>query len=220
MKVYFISGLAADRRVFRNIRLPEGYKTIYLDWITHHPHESLESYASRLAQKIDTTDKFVLVGLSMGGMIASEIAKFYQPQLTILISSVPVYHHFPRRFRLAKMLNMHRVIPVSMFKSASVIKRLFAPESREDKQVLLQLVRESDPAFIKWALGAILHWKNESVPVPMAHIHGSKDEILPVKYTSPTHIINRGTHLMVMNRASEINRLLAELLNSVQAKML
>ena len=151
----------------------------------------------------------------MGGMIASEIAKVYHPQITILISSVPVYKHFPRRFRLARMLNMHRVIPVSMFKSASVIKRLFAPESREDKQVLLQLVRESDPAFIKWALGAILHWKNETVPEPMAHIHGSKDEILPVKYTSPTHIITKGTHLMVMNRAAEVNKLLKDLLNSV-----
>ncbi len=215
MKVYFISGLAADRRVFRNIRLPEGYETVYLDWITQLPDESLESYAARLAQKINTTEKFALVGLSMGGMIASEIAKVYHPQITILISSVPVYKHFPRRFRLARMLNMHRVIPVSMFKSASVIKRLFAPESREDKQVLLQLVRESDPAFIKWALGAILHWKNETVPEPMAHIHGSKDEILPVKYTSPTHIITKGTHLMVMNRAAEVNKLLKDLLNSV-----
>ena len=215
MKVYFISGLAADRRVFRNIRLPEGYETVYLDWIKQIPDESLESYAARLAKKINTTEKFALVGLSMGGMIASEIAKVYHPQITILISSVPVYNHFPRRFRLARMLNMHRVIPVSMFKSASVIKRLFAPESREDKHRLLQLVRESDPAFIKWALGAILHWKNETVPEPMAHIHGSKDEILPVKYTSPTHIITKGTHLMVMNRASEVNKLLKDLLNSV-----
>lgn len=215
MKVYFISGLAADRRVFRNIRLPDGYETVYLDWIKEHPDESLAAYALRLAQKIDSSEKFALVGLSMGGMIASEIAKIYHPQLTILISSVPVYRHFPRRFRLARMLNMHRVIPVSMFKSASVIKRLFAPESREDKQVLLQLVRESDPAFIKWALGAILNWKNETIPAPMAHIHGSKDEILPVKYTSPTHIIARGTHLMVMNRAPEVNKLLAALLKSV-----
>lgn len=215
MKVYFISGLAADRRVFRNIRLPEGYETVYLDWITQLPGESLESYAARLAKKIDTTEKFVLIGLSMGGMIASEIAKTHHPQLTILISSVPVYSHFPRRFRLARKLKMHRLIPVSMFKSASVIKRLFAPESREDKQVLLQLVKESDPAFIKWALGAILHWKNETVPIPMAHIHGSKDEILPVRYTRPTHIIAKGTHLMVMNRAAEVNNLLKDLLESV-----
>lgn len=215
MKVYFISGLAADRRVFKNIRLPEGYETVYLDWIAQLPEESLESYASRLAKKIDTSEKFALVGLSMGGMIAAEIAKLYKPEITILLSSVPVYSHFPRRFRLARKLKLHEMIPVSMFKSASVIKRLFAPESREDKQVLLQLVRESDPAFIKWAMGAILHWKNETVPEPMAHIHGSKDEILPVKYTCPTHIITKGTHLMVMNRADEVNQLLKDLLKSV-----
>jgi hypothetical protein len=75
MKAYFISGMAADARVFRHIRLPEGYEPVYLDWIDPVPHESLRSYALRLAERIDKNHPFILLGLSFGGMLGTEIAK-------------------------------------------------------------------------------------------------------------------------------------------------
>ena len=42
MKVYFVSGLAADKRVFKHIILPVGFETVYLDWITPLKNESLK----------------------------------------------------------------------------------------------------------------------------------------------------------------------------------
>jgi hypothetical protein len=33
MNVYFISGLAGDSRVFKHVRLPQGYEMVHLDWI-------------------------------------------------------------------------------------------------------------------------------------------------------------------------------------------
>ncbi|RYD69520.1 MAG: hypothetical protein EOP53_27030, partial [Sphingobacteriales bacterium] len=65
MKVYFISGLAADCRVFKRIQLPAGFESVYLDWIPPLPNESLQSYAMRMAESIDTNEPFALVGLSM-----------------------------------------------------------------------------------------------------------------------------------------------------------
>ena len=214
MKVYFISGLAADSRVFKHIRLPDGYETVYLDWIKANKNESLASYALRLAEKINVHEKFVLVGLSMGGMVASEIAKIHKPVITILLSSASTHKQFPHRFKVAYYLRLHKLIPVPFFKSASLIKRLFTSERPEDKLVLEQIIKDSDPAFIRWALGAILGWKNEDVPDNLWHIHGSKDEVLPIRRSRPTHIISKGTHLMVMTRAAELNKLLEELLVS------
>lgn len=215
MKIYFISGLAADRRIFKNIQLPDGFEIVHLDYIKEIKNESLESYARRLAEKIDISENFAIVGLSMGGMIASEISKIHKPVITILISSASTCNQFPRRFKLAYYLRLYKILPVHLFKSASIIKRLFSPESKADKEVLLQLIRESDPAFIRWALGAILQWKNEQITEPMWHIHGSKDEILPIKNTKPTHVISKGTHLMVLSRADEVNKLLKEMLLSL-----
>src|SRR6478752_103643 len=99
MKVYFISGLAADSRVFHHIRLAEEHEMVHLQWIEPVVNETLGSYAERLAEKIDTAEPFALVGLSMGGMIAAEIAQTYKPVSTILISSIPCSLHLPTYFK-------------------------------------------------------------------------------------------------------------------------
>lgn len=215
MKVYFISGLAADGRVFKNIQLPDGFEPVYLDWISPFKDESLRDYAHRLAEKIDTSEKFVLVGLSMGGMVAVEIANRIPAFLTIIIASVPISSQLPYYFRIAARLYLHRLISIRLIKNAAIAKRLFTTETKEDKELLKTVIRESDPAFIKWALAAILHWQNETIPEKLIHIHGSRDEILLMKNTRPTHIIPKAGHLMVMNRAQEINKLLREVLGGL-----
>ncbi len=67
MKVYFISGLAADKRVFKYISLPTGCEAVHLDWITPQKDDTLPSYALRLASAINRDEPFALVGLSFGG---------------------------------------------------------------------------------------------------------------------------------------------------------
>lgn len=216
MKVYFISGLAADKRVFKYIHLPEGYEAVYLDWIKPLKKESLADYSIRLATTIQTTEPFALLGLSMGGMIASEIAKKYPPALTILLSSISSHKHLPTHLKLAGKLRLHKLMPISIVKSAAIMKRFFTAETPDDKTTLKQIIRESDTQFIRWAMDAIMQWRNEDIPQPIYHLHGTRDEVLPVKYAKPTHVIQKGGHLMVMNRAEEVNRFLEEALQSLK----
>ncbi len=61
-------------------------------------------------------------------------------------------------------------------------------------------------------MDAILKWKSEKLNSTYTHIHGTKDEVLPMRFTRPTHIISKGGHLMVMNRAGEINAVLRQVL--------
>ena len=217
MKLYVISGLAADKRVFKHLRFPEAVEPVFLDWIAPQNNETLSSYAARLAQKMDTKSPFALLGLSMGGMVAVEISKVQQPVLTILVSSIPLSNQLPGFYKLAGKLYLYKLVPVSLIKKASMLKRYFAAESAEDKQTLRNVVIESDASFIRWAMGAILKWENEILPKPYFHIHGSSDEILPIKYTHPTHIIPNGKHLMVMTKAGELNLLLNEILAEKKA---
>jgi pimeloyl-ACP methyl ester carboxylesterase len=81
----------------------------------------------------------------------------------------------------------------------------------EDREMLRNMIRHSDPQFIRWAIRAVLHWRHTPVPQNIFHIHGTNDEILPLRYTHPTHLLKGGGHLMVMNRAKEINAILLEL---------
>jgi pimeloyl-ACP methyl ester carboxylesterase len=212
MKVYFVSGLAADGRVFKNIQLPAHCEPVFLEWITPLKNESLKNYAARLAESIDTSEPFAIIGLSMGGMIAAEIARQYKPAFIILISSIPSSKQLPFYFKAAGALQLHKLVPVSLVKSAAKFKRAFTTETGEDKAILLTIIRDSDSKFIYWAMDAILKWRSEELPEPYTHIHGTKDEVLPIRFTKPTHIIFKGGHLLVMNRANEINQILKEVL--------
>lgn len=208
MKAYFISGMAADERVFKYVRLPEGYEIVHLTWIPPQKDESLPSYAVRMAERIDTSEPFILVGLSFGGMLVTEIAKRFPPVKAILIASVPLSSHLPGYFRVAAALRLHKVVPIGLVKVSARLKRFITNERSEDKKLLWEIIKSSDPAFIRWSMEAVLKWKNEEMPQPVLHIHGTRDEILPARYTTPTHIIPKAGHLMVITRPDEVNTIL------------
>ena len=122
MKVYFISGLAADKRVFKNILVPPHCEIIHLDWIPPVKKETLAAYSLRLAKKIDVEEPFSLVGLSMGGMIAAEIARHHRPAQVILISSVPSSEQLPVYFKWAAMVNLHKLEILLNLKKSNLVK--------------------------------------------------------------------------------------------------
>lgn len=213
LNIYFISGLAADRSVFKHLQLTPFCSAIYLDWIEPEKAETLAAYALRLAEKIDTSKPFALVGLSFGGMLATEIALRLKPVFLILISSIPRVQQLPHYFKLAAVLRLHKLVPIRFIQQAALLKRFFTIETAADKTLLRAMIRKSDVYFIRWAMHAVLTWKNTLVPENLIHIHGTRDEVLPVRFTKPTHIIPKGGHLMVMTRPEEINKILQEVLS-------
>lgn len=211
MTVYCIPGLAADGRVFKNIHLPAHCKMVCLDWITPESGESLQHYALRLGASIKTSEPFAIIGLSMGGMIAVELADRLSPTITILISSIPSTRQLPPYYYWAGKCRLHKIFPIKLLQKASLIRRIFTSETSEAKGMLRDMIKKSDPSFIRWALHAILSWKKEVGPSgKMIQVHGSRDFILPLRYTTPTHIIKGAGHLMVLTRAKAINKILEQ----------
>lgn len=214
LTTYFISGLGADERAFENLDLDGEIKPVFLNWILPEENDDLVSYSIRLANMINKDEPFALVGLSMGGMIAVEIAKLYPPQKLIIISSISNYHSFPKMLKAAGLLHMYQLIPVSWLKSGSMVKRVFMSETPQVKKLIEEMIRDSNGQFIKWALGAVANWKNEVIPPNLVHIHGESDEIFPIKYCNPNYRIPKGTHLMVLTHALEISSIIKKLFNS------
>ena len=212
MKCYFISGMAADDRVFKYIHLPESYEMVHLHWFAPLKNESLAAYAYRMSEKIDVSEPFVLIGLSMGGMIAAEISRIKKPLQTILISTIPSGRELPIYFKWAGKWNLPSIVPVPLVKAAAKGKRLFTKERSADKMMLKQIIDESDDQFIKWAMTAISRWESQDPPENYIHIHGDQDPVLPIRYTRPTHIIKGAGHLLVMTHGRQVSRILTEVL--------
>nr|WP_068893309.1 alpha/beta hydrolase [Pedobacter panaciterrae] len=208
-KIYFISGLGADRRAFKKLVFPPRFELIYLDWIPALKNESLQSYADRLALKMDTSNPFYLIGLSFGGMLATEIAKKLKPTHTFIISSTPVFKELPWYYRMAGSLNLQKAIPIGLFKRGNNIGLKFlGAKTPEEIKLLKQLVIDSDPFFMKWALTCILTWRNKERPDNLTHIHGTADNILPIRYNKPDIKIEGGGHFMVYANADVISKLI------------
>ena len=208
-KIYFISGLGADRRAFRKLAFPSHFELVYLDWIPALKNESLEDYAIRLASKIDTSSPFYLIGLSFGGMLATEISKKLKPLHTFIISSLPVFTNLPWYYKMAGSLGLQKAIPISLLKSGSNLGLKFlGAKTPEEMKLLKQLLIDSDPYFMKWALSCILNWRNKEKPINLTHLHGTADHILPIRYNKPDIQIEGGGHFMVYANADVISKLI------------
>jgi len=217
VKVYFTSGIGADYRLFTHLRLPQGFETHYIHWIPPHPNESLRDYAARLTVQIDKSSPFALVGLSLGGIMSVEMAKVIKPACTILISSVPVSAHLPRYYRIAGQLGLGKLVPASLLKAATSVKHGLMLRPAANRRLMMDVIRDGDDQFIRWALTAVLEWENTEIPQPLYHIHGTRDEVFPIRLTTPTHIIRKAGHMFLLYRADTVNRILSEILTPFMA---
>ncbi len=211
MDIYLISGLGADRTVFRNLTFSEGVKIHYLDWITPKAKESLRAYALRLAEGIDTFRTFCIIGLSFGGMLATEMASVLKPQRTILISSISSKHEVPWHYRLAGRLRINNLIPT--IKPTSIprfMSSFFGVETKDEALFFNELLRRTDPHFSKWAIDSMMKWDRTESPSGIVRIHGNKDKVLPIRNAKIDYLIHGGGHFMVFNRAERISEILRE----------
>lgn len=216
MNAYLISGLGADEQMFENTRLPAGFEIHHLAWLRPLKAETFASYAKRLAAGIDQSRPFILVGLSLGGMMAIEINKFMRPEYTLLISSVTNRRALPFWFKLASLTGIYKIVPNYFYHHRNFITAwILGAESREDKAILSKVMKHADPVFVKWAVPRILQWDNHYIPDKMKHIHGTADVILPYRPNKRTLPVKNGTHFMVYNRAPEVNQLLEHILTEV-----
>ncbi len=212
--VYFISGLGADQRLLQYLNIP-GISAHYIHWITPKKNESWSSYASRLLEQIDKP-RPILIGVSMGGMMAIEINKLIPVERTILISSSKTYHEIPFYFRFLKIFKAHRWLSYKLLTRLGLFAGdwLFGTRSRAESRLLKEIIHDIDETFFRWAWHRVALWKNEYIPDNVTHIHGNRDHMLPIWFIRADHIIEGGTHLMVLNQAEELSQLLADIINA------
>jgi len=211
--IYCISGIGADHRLFKKLSVP-GYTLVALPWVPFESNDNMASYAMKMFACIPEKSP-VIIGLSFGGMLAIEIAKAH-PECTVFIvssakksSEVKIHGGALSRWLIRSM-----VLPARFFiiPSATAIYYLGAQDEGE-KQLLRQIMRDSNGRFMKWALKAIATWHNDVLPAGGVHIHGTNDKTIPSSGVHPDYWIEGGGHTMIYNRADEVARIISECLS-------
>lgn len=203
-KIYVLSGLGADKRVFKYLDFSD-YEVTFIDWIIPIYSEKIEDYAKRLSNVI-TCQKPIIVGLSFGGMMAVEVGRLLETEKIIVIASAKTKNEIPFYYKLAGTLKLHKLLPTKLMKQANFFSYwLFGVSSKEDKKLLTEILHDTDEVFLKWAINTIVTWKNNFVPINTKHIHGTLDRILPIEFVKCDIRIKSGGHFMTINKFDELN---------------
>jgi pimeloyl-ACP methyl ester carboxylesterase len=207
--IYFLSGLGADKRVFSKLALSDRFSVNHIEWIAPLKKESLRHYAGRLVSQIDTTKPFQLVGLSFGGMLASELSELIHPEQISIISSTPTGIPVSKFNRgLLKVLLFHPLAAPFLKSANKLTYKYFGARTPELKSLLKDILHDTDSKILKWALIQISGWDRKVKAANLYHIHGSEDKLIPASLVHPDVLIEGGGHLMIYEQHEEISGIL------------
>lgn len=209
--IYCISGLGADERAFSKLKIG-GYRLQVIPWLTPEPKETIQQYAARMRKGI-TEKEPVLMGLSFGGMVCTEIARQIPVQKLILISSVKSSRELPAWMKIVAMLRLHKIVPLKSSKLTEPIQnRMLGADSAEEKLIASDYRKKVNITYTNWAVNEAINWKNDWQHPETVHIHGDKDRMFPIKNIRPTFTIKNGGHFMIMNKAADVSHCINSIL--------
>lgn len=198
MKVYAISGLGADERVFTSLSLD--YDLVVLPWKEFSRDETMNSYAYKMISELDLSVPHCFIGVSFGGMLVSELSKLKSATQYVLISSVTEQKELPWWFRLGVPFYK---LPLFVFNFTKTWARYFF--GVKNRTLAKEILSDTDPHFIKNAIRLIINWKG-SGNEGLLKIHGDNDLVIPSRGNESFMV--SGGHLAIVDQAEEVSEII------------
>ena len=210
-RLVLLPGLGADARLFDAQR--ERFANIEVPpWLPNRDGETLADYAARMARTVDSSQPFYLGGVSFGGMVAQEMARHLPAAGVFMIATCRSGRCIAPHLRYFAQFS--RILPRRTFEVGQCLSSLFvkkfgdlSEDQRHDFESMLDGVC---PDFVRWGIIAITAWPGDvPLSMPVHHIHGADDQLIPVKNVQPDEIVPGGGHLINVTHADAVNRFIA-----------
>lgn len=211
---YLFPGQGADYRLFNNITLPHDYDTVHIHFPTPNKGETMNDYAKRFIPLIDTNNPYILIGVSLGGMICTELSTMLKPDQVIIISSAKCWKELPGKYSFQRNFPLNRLVPRNTVKiGAILLQPIVEPDSRNDRHVFYSMLSSKDSKYLKRTVNMIIHWEREQIPEGIFHIHGTSDNTIPFENVTSNYTIKNGSHMMVYTMGDKISVVIQQALN-------
>lgn len=222
-RLILIPGMAVDGRLFEPQR--EAFPDLEVPaWLApESATESLARYGERMAAAVlkassrgDSGRPIVVGGLSLGGMIALEMARHLGARAVAQIASCD--HPSAVLPLLAACDPIGRVTPTPLLSLGKRVASLFVGRGglpAEHRRLVVEMLRDIDIGFVRWSGRAVMAWPGVAdAGAPVHHIHGTRDWVLPMSRlrTPPTQVVEGGAHVLNMSHAREVNEFLGRVL--------
>lgn len=207
---YLIPGIVADHRSFDYLLKELPLSSVrFIRWELPKAGDTLSSYARRIkAQQIDPYQddtQPVFIGVSMGGIVAVELSRLFPGAPLALIASAKCRYELPPYYRWFRHASPRHWLPARLVQRTLVrLKHEETHQSLEAYRLFKDMLLATPPAFMRWAVDAILNWDQRDPPRDCLHIHGTADRLLPVQYIQDFYPIDGAEHFMIIEHAREI----------------
>ena len=207
---YLIPGMGADKRLFQHFNLPNG-KVHHLDWMPHGASRNLTEYASLMAERI-TTERNIIVGSSMGGMVTVEMAKQIKPLGAVLVSAPTGRHEFPQSLKTLSALKLHRALNAKQVMRISKLCDLFMGfKTEEQRAMFYDMLRGNGHEFLYFSVSAVLEWQNTTPPpVPFIQILGTKDKLFSQPKIQNAIMLEGSGHFTAFEKGKEVSKIITD----------
>lgn len=207
-KIYCISGLGVDERAFSQLHFKD-VEMVHIPWLDFKPNEGLKDYAYRLYQQMEVEDNYHLMGLSLGGMIAQEIAKIHPPKHMFLLSTATKPEDISS-IRLLGKIRIQYLLPDYLLTHTNpFLNWYFGVKSKTTKVILKEMMVDADPTFIRRAITAIVEWQGGNLskgnPCKPHVIHGAADRLIPMRKDADV-VFPNGGHLVILEQGEAISQ--------------
>lgn len=210
--IYLFPGQGSDYRIFKNIKFPKTTDTLCINYPEPFEGERLPEYAARIAAQIDTDKSHIFLGVSMGGMICSELSEIVPAEKIIIISSAKCRKELPRHYRFQSVVPVNRFVPPKIVKAGALfLQPLVEPAGNKDKACFKSMLSSKTPVYLKRTANMIINWRKNDCSDKIIHIHGDSDNTLPLKNIKADYIIPGGSHMMTLTRAGDLQKILADI---------
>lgn len=211
--IYLIPGQGSDYRIFKNITINDEYETKIINYTTPEAGWNMKQFATSLSSQIDTSRNFIIIGVSLGGMLATEMSEFLRPEKVIIISSAKCRNELPFRYRFQKSIPIYKLFSGNMLKKGAFITQpIVEPDRNKEKETCVSMLKNKDPIFLKRTVSMIINWDKKTCNEKIVHIHGKKDHTIPIKNVDQDYSIEKGSHMMVLTKGQELSTLLNSIL--------
>lgn len=212
MDLYVISGLGADQKVLERLEYPKNIQMHFLDWMMPEHQEDFSHYVTRMADRIDDSKPFSLMGYSFGGFLVQEISKLKKTEKIVLLASIRSDKEKSNLMKIGALTGIPKIIPSRLYGDKpsmmyAFFRRLIDPNNPK----IMQYFTVRDPYYLKWSIEKIAAWKFEEIP-GVIQIMGNKDIVFPIKNSHPDYVIDGGTHLFPVTKPKQVSDILKNVL--------
>lgn len=187
--IYVLPGMGADGGMYSGAwrALPA---CTFVEWPIYAGEDSIEGIAKRIAREAKIADGSILVGSSLGGIVACEIAKLRNLRHLFLVGSAK------NREEISGFL-----AAIHPFVDLLPMKFIQAAVGKIPNEAV-QMFSRSQAEFIRAMCRAIFEWPglDDGILKPI-RIHGRHDHIIPVP--RDVQKVVDGGHLIAMTHAQE-----------------